>query len=273
MNRTSVFKSILACVLLFAIPSIAKANAGPQCLNLFAFTVNPQLEKAILAGIKIFDQQQFYADKVEFAFSYFHGTSVESIARSVRSSSFFGSPVRDFEQLGERFYFYKNKMVVHALQNKAGKFDERDRHSIASYSQLSAKRFYLLRFLGDPALYNSFFLFDLITFVENGSPLGPFITSYKEEGFFDTRPELLSRLENADLTFLGKKIPQRKGVVVVIDAKVQADEDMIIEHDVEHGGAMALISDQGVAFDRIRAIVPQSRVERDELVKLLRQAL
>lgn len=270
MNKLSLWKFIIFCAALTPLSNRVEAKSAPLCFNLFSVRINPHVETAILAGIKIFDQGESYPDKVKFAFSYFHGTSVESVSRSARSDIFLGSPVRDFEQLSERFDFYKDKMVVHAIQNKAGVFDKRDQHSISAYAQLAAKRFHLLRFLNDPSLYNSFFLFDLITFVENGIPINDLIANYKEEGFFTSRPELLLRLENTDLTFIGKKMVERNGVVLVIDSKVQADT--IIERDVEHGGALALISEQGIPSEHVLAIIPQSRTERDELLKLVKHS-
>lgn len=246
----------------------AQASSAARCVQFFLKPIHPQINEAILKGVQLFDQQVDYSKQVDFAFSYFHGTSVESLARSARATHFAGSPVQDFTLLSNKFGFYNDHMVVHALQNRAGALNRRDLQSIATYAEMSAKRFYLLRFLKDSSLYNSFFLYDLIYTLKDRAPLADFLESQKSEGFFDQRPELLSLMENSDMTFLTGKVLPRKGIILVIDSAVQAS--VIIERDVEHDGAQVLISEQGIPLETIKAIIPQSRAERDELLNMMK---
>jgi hypothetical protein len=255
---------------LFISVSICIGNAeARQCYGLFSKEKISDLDRAILAGVDIFNRNKEFVSDGDSEIVYLHGTSVESVQRSLEENYFTGSPVRDLPLLSDVFSHFSHMTVVHAYSNRNSELTSSQLRSLTTYAEWAAKRFYLLRFLNNPKeLYNSEFLYELIETLDGALPTRGLIDFYQSEGFFTNKPEVLAKLQSTDLSFLKQKMMRRRGVILILNRSVE--KHTILENDVEqHNDALALISKKGIPLSDIKAIVPLSAIERDELLQLL----
>ncbi len=258
---------IFCALFIFATVCVGNAEAR-QCYGLFSIKKTTGLDSAILAGVEIFNRNKELIGGSEIV--YLHGTSIESVQHSLAGNYFAGSPLNDLSRLSSFFFHYSHLNVVHTFSNRSEPLTKSQHFNLTTYAEFAAKRFYLLRFLKNPEeLYNSEFLYELIDALESNFSPQSVLDFYQSEGFFANRPEVLAKLQATELSFLKQKMVQRRGVILVFNRSVE--KHTIIENDVEQEGAIALISKKGIPLSDIKAIVPLSVTERDELLQLLSQ--
>jgi hypothetical protein len=253
---------------LFTLFISSSAFANLNCVDFFTSKSSESVRKAILRGVELYDMRvEFSAINASSSTIYLHGTSIESVRRSVNGDFFSGTPVKDFEQLSSFFNIYQKYMVVHGFKVEGSKIDKRDEGALRSYAEFAAKRFYLLRYLQDYSLYNSYFIFDFLSVVDGDLKIEDLVYLYKDDPEVMHKTDVFRKIENVDLSFILKNAEARKGVILVIDGPVE--KSVVVEKDVEHDGAVALMSAKGIPLKNISAIIPLSNVERGELLRLL----
>lgn len=239
-----------------------------QCYDLFSSANSSVLKSAILNGVKIFNGNKDYIAAFANETVYLHGTSIDNLKRTIDGSHFVGSPIKDQQMLSEVFPHFAGTNVVHTFRSEKGDISDAQLKMLSLYAELAAKRFYLLRFLQNiKEFYNSFFLHELVDALEFDPSPRAVIEPFQQQGHFDDKPEVLAKLESSDLRFLSRKMAQRRGVILVLGHQVA--RHVVVENDVEMDGALVFISQKGIPLSDIKAIIPLSITERDELLQLL----
>lgn len=259
-----------AILFIFVFLSFAKSYgemAGPQsnqCIDIFPVDQRTLLQAAILRGVQIFDQRQNAL--LLYQNVYFHGTSIQNIQRAT-GDYFLGRSVVEYKLLSEFFSIYNNQHVVHAFQKETSPLSRSQITDMHFYAKFAAARFYLLQELNSPELYNPWFtdsLYDLLD-IRDSDDLAAYVLGLIDE----EQPALADTLSTQiDFQQVFLHMQDREGILVVIDQSIA--ETYPVERDSEDETARAIFTPQGIPWEFIVAIVPQTQAERDELADLLR---
>ena len=234
-------------------------GAQSKCLALFE-KKNFDLQEAISLGVEIYDQNR--NPYVEFQNVYFHATSVEAIT-FLRERLYLGAPVSWYPMLVHQFRMYKTYQVIHAYHRKMKPLVAELLHRSLNYAKYSAQRAYLSLRIGIPSLFSDPLGFELLEFLDSKIDVSALLNSSRDEDILRGQNQKWERLTDRDWNDILHQTTQRRGVVIVIDENFR--KEIIVEKDPEDESAVALISKKGLPISYIKAIVPLSKNDRDEI--------
>ncbi|MCC6138589.1 MAG: hypothetical protein IT287_08145 [Bdellovibrionaceae bacterium] len=243
------------------------ALAKAQCIDIF-FKKNgahEQVRAAIKEGLLIFDQQMPFNEM--FRDDYFHGTNVEAVKR-MNQDHWFGNPITDYVALRHFADIFPKAAVTHAYQQTGARLDPSDAKNLLVYAEMSAQRAYLQeRFrLGNDTFKNASLL-DIIDFINHKADV-LYLLKDSFPSISQKKLEEVANMSPKEWQDFVSEVQSRRGVVVVIDSSVSRSQP--VERDPEVPTASAIISNQpGLPLHLIKAIIPLSAKEREELYQLL----
>ena len=235
-----------------------------RCRDLFLRPENRPLRAAIRLGVEVFNRRQ---DTSRFKNVYLHATSIESIERS-RDSVLIANSMQDYGFLAPLFYIYDDQAATYAFFQEDA-LSLSDSGYLYDFAELAAKKRYILRALSSPEITAQWFIDELVDLliVQSDVELKEFLVSLLSAGDpTDPRMTLLAaQLASVDFRFLYSQMDRRHGAVVVIDEKIRFTYP--VEHDPEFLNSFAIFTPEGIPWEFVRAIIPQSGTERDQLLR------
>ncbi len=221
---------------------------------------------AIKNGLSIYDTHSNPYEPLQDV--YIHATSISTVT-GINGLNWYGNSITGYEALHDFSSFYPNSNVTHAFFKPTTSMKASNLFQSKDYAQMSARRAYISDELKIPRnLFKEPFVFEILEYIDDKEFV---IEILSETKLFDTTHALLKLRQMSELewSLFLDKFYSLKGVLLVIDGKIE--NTLPVETDPEHQeqNAVIIISQDGLPVSMIKAIIPLSRIERNELQKLI----